>query len=359
MGLISNIIKALTPDAILYGSTINLASIHLKTITAEPHGEIVADRFEKREWETFTIAGGPIGTTVQYGSGIQLVSHHGTLITATPDGAVVGNREAAAEWETFRILPGHGSVNTEGGIHSADRISLFSHHGTYICHEEHKKNLVCDRRECGPWETFTIFSNTKYIPNLSASAARSMPPNVLHYNDFIKIKHITTNSLLRSTNQHYHSGSKQQIVYCGNENDDGDYWRVVNPFNKDQSGPVPLGQVITIEHFVTKHKLHSHNHDVSPATNQQEVTGYDQSDANDHWVFIDPMFPGQNGNVVFAGQNIHLFHQPTGKILKSDLNTFGLKSLFSTTYYQEVVATPTHDHKNLFLISEIRQRFWQ
>ena len=84
-------------------------------ISAQPGGNVTADRTEILNWEQFELA--PAA-----GNRYSLKTAHGTFLTALPNGTLVADRNEVREWETFdRITIGN---NTD--------VSLESYHGTYV-----------------------------------------------------------------------------------------------------------------------------------------------------------------------------------------------------------------------------------
>jgi len=72
-------------------STVQLKSHHGKFLCAEPSGQVIANRDQAKEWETWHVE--------RHGDHVHLKSHHGKYLCAEPSGQVIANRDQAKEWE--------------------------------------------------------------------------------------------------------------------------------------------------------------------------------------------------------------------------------------------------------------------
>lgn len=87
---------------------------------------------------------------------IRLKASNGQYLCAEAGGGreIVANRTEQGPWETFSAEP----VDQSGGpLSSGQRIALRTANGQYLCAEEGGgRELIANRTAVGPWETFTI-----------------------------------------------------------------------------------------------------------------------------------------------------------------------------------------------------------
>lgn len=173
----------------------------------------------------------------------------------------------------------------------------------------------------------------------------------------IKVRHWVTGRALHSHPLVYgHPGtSGQQQVTCFAGSDDNDLWLVNGP-DGQPSGQgagqsVQHGDVIRLEHVLTRRNLHSHGGFPSPVTRQQEVTCFGQSgagDANDNWrVEVD------GGRAWQAGSRVRLVHVPTNAALHSHQ---GFSHPQWTSGQQEVTGFGPRDHNDWWIATDFRAR---
>ncbi len=103
-------------------------------------GELVANRDQIKEWETFEL--------IQLEDGdVALRANNGQYISAVGGGGgkVLANQSHIKDWETFQLI----------GV-GANQVALRTHNGKYVCAEGGGRELVANRPTIGPWETFTL-----------------------------------------------------------------------------------------------------------------------------------------------------------------------------------------------------------
>jgi hypothetical protein len=151
--------------------------------------------------------------------------------------------------------------------------------------------------------------------------AGGSPGQPARYGANIKAVHWVTGHTLHSHAINYsHSGSsKQQQVTCFGALDDNDWWRIKGPHGSPDGykagQAVQHGDIIRLEHVLTKRNLHSHGGFPSPVTRQQEVTCFGSNgigDGNDNWrVEVEG-----EGTWAF-GKRLRLVHVSTNHALHS------------------------------------------
>lgn len=175
-----------------------------------------------------------------------------------------------------------------------------------------------------------------------------------NYSDIVKIKHVLTNTHLHSHAINYghpQSSGQQQVTAFGGA-DDNDYW-VIKPEhgNNNRSGSVRHGDVIRLEHYLTRRNLHSHAGIPSPMTGQQEVTCFGENgigDSNDNWrIEID------GGGTWAANRRIRLIHINTNHALHSHA---GHAHPQWTAGQQEVTGFGGRDDNDWWVLTEIKPR---
>ncbi|XP_018397224.1 PREDICTED: stromal cell-derived factor 2-like isoform X1 [Cyphomyrmex costatus] len=108
----------------------------------------------------------------------------------------------------------------------------------------------------------------------------------------LKLMNVDYNVRLHSHEVKYGSGSGQQSVTGTNAKEDGNsYWLIKAESGKQcmRGRPIRCGDIIRLEHVVTKKNLHSHLVS-SPLTGKQEVSAYGdhkgEGDTGDNWMLI-------------------------------------------------------------------------
>ncbi|KRX07545.1 MIR motif [Pseudocohnilembus persalinus] len=133
------------------------------------------------------------------------------------------------------------------------------------------------------------------------------------------------NNIQNSLHSHdvsYGSGSKQQSVTgFKQDNDYNSLWTIKDAHNGDYKtyrDEVKCGDLIRLEHTLTKKNLHSH-HEKSPLSHNQEVSCYGiegDGDEADNWVLECIM---QDEGATFKGNTqFYLRHKLTGKLLSTN-----------------------------------------
>jgi LysM repeat protein len=155
----------------------------------------------------------------------------------------------------------------------------------------------------------------RFEPNVSVNGL------VARYGSAIKLRHLLTGRTLHSHPHNYgHQGTsgQQQVTAFGGA-DDNDFWRVKGadgqPEDSRAGQPVQDGDIVRLEHVLTRRNLHSHGGIPSPVTGQQEVTCFGENgigDGNDNWrVEIE------GGGTWDAGKRMRLIHVGTDHALHS------------------------------------------
>lgn len=170
----------------------------------------------------------------------------------------------------------------------------------------------------------------------------------------IKLRHFASGNTLHSHNINYtHPGtSGQQQVTCYQNLDANDFWVVkmemVDEFENHFDGKIiQHGDIIRLEHFMTGRNLHSHNGIQSPVTHQQEVTCFG----------VDGIGDGndswrieiENGGNWELGKKVKFVHVPTGFRLHSHA---GVSSINFTAGQQEVTAYNQPDNNDWWVVFE-------
>jgi hypothetical protein len=211
-----------------------------------------------------------------------------------------------------------------------------------------------DATNGGSWRGFFVIDYQRADPPVYTTS----PPAATHavrYGQTIKVSHLWTGRTLHSHALSYgHAGgSGQQQVTCFEGADDNDLWRVKGPHGTaadHRSGEVVShGDVVRLEHVLTRCNLHSHPGLPSPVTRQQEVTGFGsggEGDSNDDWrVEVD------GGGPWDARRRVRLIHQNTDHALHSHA---GLRDARWTAGQQEVTGFAGRDDNDWWWLLETR-----
>lgn len=109
-------------------------------------GEVVANRDQIKEWETFEL--------IQLEGGkVALRANNGQYLSAAGGGGgkVLANQLHIKDWEIFEMI-GAGP----------NQVALRTHNGKYVCAEGGGgRELAANRSTIGPWETFTLVEMEK------------------------------------------------------------------------------------------------------------------------------------------------------------------------------------------------------
>lgn len=177
----------------------------------------------------------------------------------------------------------------------------------------------------------------------------------VRFGTVVKVSHLWTGRTLHSHLLNYgHAGSsRQQQVTAFEGSDDNDLWRVKGPHgqpdNYNAGQPVRHGDVIRLEHVLTRRHLHSHAGHPSPVTRQQEVTAFGQNgvgDGNDNW-----RLEVEGGGTWDAGKRVRLIHVATNHALHSHR---GHSHPTWTAGQQEVTAFAGRDVNDWWWLLETR-----
>eukprot|EP00727_Mastigamoeba_balamuthi_P009673 m51a1_g5328 putative fascin subfamily protein (200) ;mRNA; f:379268-379927 len=119
--------------------------VHLKTffntfLSAQPNGQLVGDRAQANQWETFTVE------KARLAGGVYLRSAHGKYVSANPQtGHVRADAAWANEWETF-------FAEARGDGQWVFRTTS----GRYLTVEDKPHNVTAWNTVAQGWETFTV-----------------------------------------------------------------------------------------------------------------------------------------------------------------------------------------------------------
>jgi hypothetical protein len=172
------------------------------------------------------------------------------------------------------------------------------------------------------------------------------------YGSTLTIGHWPTGGNLHSHLHNYgHPGSSgQQQVTGFAAYDDNDLWKIKHRHGSPDgaSGPVKDGEIVRLEHMLTRRNLHTHFGHPSPVTRQQEVTCFGtngRGDGNDDWrVEI------KGGGNLSLGSTLKLIHAPTNAALHSH---YGFSHPQWTQGQQEVTGFAGRDDNDWWAVSEV------
>ncbi|MEO7859952.1 MAG: hypothetical protein ABIU05_05830 [Nitrospirales bacterium] len=117
--------------------------------------EVVANRAIPKEWERFTLTD-PDRYPLESGDHVVLAAHNNMFMCAEGGGGqkVVANRRLAGPWELFTILLANRGT---GELTNGAQVGLQASNGQYVCAEGGGgREVVANRGEIGPWETFSL-----------------------------------------------------------------------------------------------------------------------------------------------------------------------------------------------------------
>ncbi|XP_047131962.1 protein O-mannosyl-transferase 2 isoform X2 [Hydra vulgaris] len=150
---------------------------------------------------------------------------------------------------------------------------------------------------------------------------RARLPGELAYGAVVTLKNYKTAGVLLHSHHHLypkeHPPEQQQITGYSHKDSNND-WMVHKP-NKlyNESDPVEYvydGDIIVLQHVMTKRNLHSHREKAPISKNLQQVSGYGENgvgDANDYWRIEIYKNPGKNGRVSTVKTVFKLIHVNT------------------------------------------------
>jgi hypothetical protein len=183
----------------------------------------------------------------------------------------------------------------------------------------------------------------------------STPLSEARYGSIVKLRHLASIRNLHSHSHNYNhpNSSRQQQVTAFEAEDDNDLWMIKaahgTPRDYKYGQPVQHGDIIRLEHVLTRRNLHSHGGIASPITRQQEVTCYGdngEGDDNDNWR-IELEAGGQWNTQGRA----RLIHVNTNHALHSH---FGFEHAAWTMNQQEVTGFSGRDDNDWWTIAEVR-----
>jgi len=133
---------------------------HLKSLTtnkylcAEQYGNVVCNRDQPAQWETFTIesAAKRFGEELRYGDRIGLRSAHGKLVCAEPS-SVVCNRDSLGPWEQFTLVDPANTYSNNIIPQWGSLVALRSDHGKFVTFE-YNGQVTAFRDQPGQTEQF-------------------------------------------------------------------------------------------------------------------------------------------------------------------------------------------------------------
>jgi dolichyl-phosphate-mannose--protein O-mannosyl transferase len=189
------------------------------------------------------------------------------------------------------------------------------------------------------------------LKKIGLLAKDSFMGDTVKYRDTLKLKHVATESILRSIRENYtHEGtSGQQVVTAAKESDTMSYWVVKGPHNQPENykegTPIKRGDIIRLEHLPTRGNLHSHHHSheerKSPISRQNEVTVFGKNsigDDNDNW-----RVEVQYGKTWYENIYVKLIHVDTNYALHSHNHEY-------TTDQKEVTCFRDRDDNDWWVV---------
>ncbi|XP_065660572.1 protein O-mannosyl-transferase 2 isoform X3 [Hydra vulgaris] len=150
---------------------------------------------------------------------------------------------------------------------------------------------------------------------------RARLPGELAYGAVVTLKNYKTAGVLLHSHHHLypkeHPPEQQQITGYSHKDSNND-WMIHKP-NKlyNESDPVEYvydGDLVVLQHVMTKRNLHSHREKAPISKNLQQVSGYGENgvgDANDYWRIEIYKNPGKNGRVSTVKTVFKLIHVNT------------------------------------------------
>ena len=126
----------------IHGSwTIALQAAHLQYVSAEPNGNVIANRNVVNDWEKFELI--PTGELYTYAL---KAKSNGRYVSFEPNGRVVADRISIGSWEKFMLYNGG-----DNRIYVLQALS----NGRYVS-ANGGKELVANSYVAGSWERFVI-----------------------------------------------------------------------------------------------------------------------------------------------------------------------------------------------------------
>jgi hypothetical protein len=221
----------------------------------------------------------------------------------------------------------------------------------------------CDINKGDLWQEYAAIVAAAYVRSLLETIPVELPISKIDgepvkleepitYQSRIRLVHVVTRHHLHSHAETYGhpgtSGEQQVTAYAGS--DYNDYWIVKGPHGKPESfkagQPIENGDIIRLEHQVTRKNLHSQRGYPSPvtgSTGQQEVAAFGVDgvgNSNDNWrVEVD------GEGTWYAGERVRLIHVETQYALHSHSSQSHPRH---TMGQQEVTCFPKGDDNDLW-----------
>lgn len=220
------------------------------------------------------------------------------------------------------------------------------------------RNIVALSQSRGAGNVYVYDGNSSAYNHLPAYwpeelAALAVGPG---YGNKIKLRHFLSNRTLHSHPYNYgHPGtSGQQQVTAFEGADDNDFWIIKGNHGQPEDyrvgQPVRNGDIIRLEHLLTRRNLHSHGGFPSPVTEQQETTCFGENgvgDENDNW-----QVEVEGGGIWGTSQRLRLIHVNTNYALHSHQ---GFSHPEWTMGQQEVTCFPGRDDNDWWNLFEIQE----
>jgi hypothetical protein len=164
----------------------------------------------------------------------------------------------------------------------------------------------------------------------------------VHYNDTIKLMHISDSCTLNYPRDYTKSYSNLHPAVCNYYRNDYDYWRVLAPENGPKTGPVYLGDTIELQHVQSKKIMHNDN--------GERIICSKLDDTSSNFRIVAP---DMRSGVVETGTAIVLVHKTTNRKLYKE-EQYGVRD-----DEKAVIASYKSDLRALWKIIEIKDRYYK
>ncbi|XP_065058532.1 protein O-mannosyl-transferase 2-like isoform X2 [Rhopilema esculentum] len=173
----------------------------------------------------------------------------------------------------------------------------------------------------GPGDGF--FSSTFQSTLKGSALHKAVLPKELAYGSIVTLKNTKAGGTLLHSHQHLypkeHPPEQQQVTGYSHK-DPNNEWIVKKPTNNQLDPTAPLeyvknGDIIRLEHVMTKRNLHSHNEKAPITNNLMQVSCYgDQGngDSNDDWSVVVTSNLGEDSKIQSVKTTFRLVHANTG-----------------------------------------------
>eukprot|EP01017_Pseudomicrothorax_dubius_P030908 TRINITY_DN3890_c0_g2_i1.p1 TRINITY_DN3890_c0_g2~~TRINITY_DN3890_c0_g2_i1.p1 ORF type:complete len:251 (-),score=51.06 TRINITY_DN3890_c0_g2_i1:155-907(-) len=149
--------------------------------------------------------------------------------------------------------------------------------------------------------------------------AAEVGQKTVHYGTALRLKNVASGFHLHSHEVKYGTGSGQQSVTgMADNHDSNSLWTIKEGQGSEPrlyTQPVRCGDIIRLEHCLTRRNLHSHE-DRSPVSGRNEVSAYGEDgdgDEGDNWELVCESQP--KGELVKGNMSFHLLHVLTRRYL--------------------------------------------